>query len=129
MNRLQRIREQMRDWEIDQVNRYLRGEHVHYKRGRYERQHVAACLTQAIEDECGVRAKGIEVGHIYLDAYKREVRRKNKYWDRVVAGESTNTQRGVDREREDAKARALEKKGERCTRLISSVPPYNRTVF
>lgn len=110
MSRLERMREEMKDWEIDQVNRYLKGEHVHYKRGRYERQHVAACLTGAIERECGIRSKGISVGTIYLNAYKREVKRIKKYWDRVVAGESTNTCRGFDREREDAELRAAMKK-------------------
>jgi hypothetical protein len=110
MNRLERMREEMRDWEIDQVNRYLRGEHVHYKRGRYERQHVAACLTGAIESECGIHAKGISVGTIYLSAYKREVRRRKRYWDRVVADESIDTRRGHEREREDAELRAAMKK-------------------
>jgi hypothetical protein len=104
------MREEMKDWEIDQVNRYLRGEHVHYKRGRYERQHVAACLTGAIESECGVHAKGISVGTIYLDAYKKEVRCIKKYWDRVVAGESTDTRRGHERERAEAELRAAMKK-------------------
>lgn len=113
MNRLQRIREHMKDWEIDQVNRYLKGEHVHYKRGRYERQHVACCLTSAIENECGIHAKGISVGTIYLGAYKKEVKRRKRYWDRVLAGETTDSQRGFDRERKDAKARALEKETER----------------
>ena len=110
MNSLQRIREEMRDWEIDQVNKYLKGEHVHYKRGRYERQHVAACLTGAIERECGIRAKGISVGTIYLSAYKREVKRIKRYWDRVVAGESTDTRRGHERERAEAELRAAMKK-------------------
>lgn len=58
-NRFQRMRDEMKDWEMDQVNRYLKGEHIHYKRGRYERQHVAACLTNAIETACGIHAKGI----------------------------------------------------------------------
>lgn len=106
MNRLGRMREEMKDWEIDQVNRYLKGDHVHYKRGRYERQHVAACLTSAIESECGIHTKGISVGTIYLGAYKKEVRRIKKYWDRVVAGESTNTQRGFEKERIEAERRA-----------------------
>lgn len=80
MNRLERMREEMKDWEIDQVNRYLKGERVHYKRGRYERQHVAACLTSAIESECGIHSKGISVGTIYLGAYKKEVKRIKRYW-------------------------------------------------
>jgi len=106
MNRFERMREQMQDWEIDQVNRYLKGEHVHYKRGRHERWHVAACLTGAIERECGIHAKGIEVGSIHLGAYKKEVKRIKRYWDRVVAGESTDTQRGFDKERMEAELRA-----------------------
>ena len=105
MNRFERMREEMKDWEIDQVNRYLKGEHVHYKRGRYERQHVACCLTSAIERECSIHAKGISVGTIYLGAYKKEVRRIKRYWDRVVAGESSNSQRGFDRERKEAEER------------------------
>lgn len=106
MNRLERMREEMQNWEIDQVNRYLQGEHVHYKRGRYERRHVAACLTGAIERECGIHAKGISVGTIHLGAYKKEVKRIKKYWDRVIAGESTNTQRGFEKERIEAERRA-----------------------
>jgi len=110
MNRLELIREKMKDWEIDQVNKYLKGEHVHYKRGRYERQHVAACLTSAIETECGIHSKGISVGTIYLDAYKKEVKRRKRYWDRVQAGETTDTQRGFDKERKEAEYRAKAKK-------------------
>lgn len=109
MNRLERIREKMLDWEIDQVNRYLKGEHVHYKRGRYERWHVAACLVCAIERECGIHAKGIQVGSIHLSRYKKEVKRIKKYWDRVVAGKSTNSQRGFDKERKEAQRRRKQK--------------------
>jgi hypothetical protein len=104
------MREQMQDWEIDQVNRYLKGDHVHYKRGRYERQHVAACLTNAIRTACGIHAKGISVGTIYLGAYKKEVKRIQRYWDGVVAGESTDTQRGFDKERMEAEERAVDLK-------------------
>lgn len=111
MSRFQLMREQMQDWEMDQVNRYLKGEHVHHKRGRYERWHVAACLTGAIERECGIHARGIEVGHISFGDYKREVRRRKRYWDRVVAGQTGNTQRGFDKERQEAETRALEKEG------------------
>lgn len=97
--------EQMQDWEIDQVNRYLKGEHVHYKRGRYEREHVTACMRGVIERACGIHAKGIEVGAFYIGRYKREVRRKKRYWDRVIAGLTTNTQRGFERERREAQER------------------------
>lgn len=109
MNRLERIREQMLDWEIDQVNRYLKGEHVHSKRGRHERWHVAACLVGAIERACGIHTKGISVGTIHLGAYKKEVKRRKKYWDRVIAGESTDSRRGFDKERAEAQRRRNQK--------------------
>ena len=75
------------------------------KRGRYERQHVAACLEGAIERECGIHARGIEIGHIHFKAYKKEVRRRKKYWDRVARGESTHSQRGFARQRREAMER------------------------
>ena len=99
MNRMQLIHEQMKDYEIGQVNRYLKGEHVHNKRGRYERDHVTSCLIHAIEDECGIHTKGIEVGAIHINRYKREKKRVSKYWAEVRAGKRTDTRRGFDKER------------------------------
>ena len=99
MSRLETILEQMKDYEIDQVNRYLKGEHVDYRRGRFERDHVTWCLIAAIERECGIHAKGIEVGSIHLTRYKREIKRRKKYWERVRKGETTDTRRGFDKER------------------------------
>ena len=99
MNRIQLIHEQMKDYEIEQVNRYLRGDHVHSKRGRYEREHVTSCLIHAIEDEYGIHTKGIEVGWIRLGQYKRETKRREKYWERVRKGETTDTRRSFDKER------------------------------
>ena len=99
MSRIHLIHEQMKDYEIEQVNKYLKGEHVHSKRGRYEREHVTSCLINAIEDECGIHAKGIEVGSIHINRYKREKKRVAKYWAEVRLGKRTDTRRGFDKER------------------------------
>lgn len=99
MSVLRKAMDEMLDYEIDQVNRYIDGEHVHYKRGRYERWHVAACLRGAIERTCGIHPKGIEVGSFHFARYKREVKRREKYWAEVRAGKRTDSRRGFDRER------------------------------
>jgi hypothetical protein len=99
MSHIEKMMEEMVDYEIDMVNRYINGEHVHPKRGRFERDDVTACMTMAIERACGIHQKGIEVGSFHFARYKREKKRVERYWADVRAGKRTDTRRGFDTER------------------------------
>ena len=92
--------EDMIDREIEHVNKYIAGEHVMLSRGtRRERENVTAIMMMLIEKACGIHTDGIEVGIIYPAMYKREKRRREKYWKRVNAGEITDTRRGYEKYR------------------------------
>ena len=79
---------------IEEVQDYFQG-----KRPKGGEMEVRACMIMAIEKACGIRAKGIEVGHISFRTYNREIRRRKKYWNRVKKGETTDTRRGYEKER------------------------------
>jgi hypothetical protein len=79
---------------INTVNDYIKG-----KKNRNGESHVRCLMMIIIERECGIHRKGIEVGSISFTRYKKEVKRREKYWAKVRAGEITDTRRGFDRER------------------------------
>ena len=88
-------RSQIQDSLVQEVNDYI----VDGKRNSRGEPNVRFAMIMAIEDECGIHPKGIEVGHIEYGRYKKEIRSRKKYWNRVKKGETTNTQRGYDKER------------------------------
>ena len=97
---MQGLIENMIDREIEQVNKYIAGEHVMLSRGtRRERENITAIMMMLIEKGCGIHTDGIDVGTINIAGYKREKRRREKYWKKVNAGEITDTRRGFDKYR------------------------------
>ena len=100
MSRLQLFHEQMKDWQIEQVNRYLKGEHIKSSRGtRREREDVTYYMIDVIESECGIHSDGIPVGEIYPSRYKREKKRRERFWKKVNAGKIIDSRRGYDKYR------------------------------
>ena len=88
-------RSQLNDYWIQEVNDYI----VEGKRNSRGEPNVRFAMIMAIEDECGIHPKGIESGHIEFGRYKKEIRSRKKYWDRVKKGETTNSCRGYEKER------------------------------
>lgn len=92
------IMDSMYDSMAEEVNAYIKGEKCRSNRGG-ERYHIRILMMMVIENACGIHSNGIAVGRIDFAQYKKEVRRRKRYWDRVRAGETIDTRRGFDRER------------------------------
>lgn len=88
-------REQKQDYLIQEVNDYI----VDGKRHSRGEPNVRFAMIMAIEDVCGIHPKAIEAGHIDFGRYKKEIRSRKKYWNRVKKGETTNSCRGYEKER------------------------------
>ena len=83
MSNIQRMLEELNDSTISNVNRYIKGEHVHYRRGRYEREHVTAMMMILIEHNLPIKRTGSEVAIFYFGMYKREMQRRKRKSDYV----------------------------------------------
>ena len=93
MNRFEII-EAMEDYMINEVNEYIQGK----KNWRGE-QHVRAGMRMVIEGACEIYSKGIEIGSIHFSRYKKEIKRRKKYWGRVRCGETIDSRKGFEKER------------------------------
>ena len=74
-------------------------DYIHGKKNWRGENHVRTLMIMTIERTCGIHQKGVAVGHIDYTQYKKEMKRRKKYWDRVRSGETTDTRRGFDKER------------------------------
>ena len=89
------LKESLDDYLILMVNKYIQGEWIHKSRTvRRECEDVSYSMIHLINDACGIHSDGIELGEIYPARYKREKKRRKRYWKRVNDGKSTDTRRG-----------------------------------
>ena len=99
---LKLARNQMLDYTIEYVNRFVKGERVFKSRStRREREDVSYSMIQLINDACGIHSDGISFGEIYPARYKREKKRRERYWKKVNDGKITDSRRGYDKYRKE----------------------------
>ena len=89
------IFEDYSDLLIKEVNDYI----VKGKKNKRGEENARAAMILAIEKACRIHPKGIEVGQIDYERYKKEVRRRKKWWDRVRSGDATDSRNGFKWER------------------------------
>ena len=91
---------QMVDYEIEIINRFINGERVFKSRStRREREDVSFSVIHLINDVCGIHSDGIPVGELYPSRYKREKKRRERYWKKVNNGKIIDSRRGYDKYR------------------------------
>ena len=104
MSLLKELRESMRDHQIALVNKYIQGERVYKSRTtRREREDVSYSMIHLINDDCGIHSDGITAGEFFPSRYKREKKRRERYWRKVNTGKITDSRRGFDKYRENEK--------------------------
>ena len=83
------------DYLTKEVNDYI----VEGKRHSRGEPNVRFAMMWAIEKTCCIHPKAIEIGQIDCGRYKKEIRHKKKWWDRVRRGDATDSRKGFDMER------------------------------
>ena len=83
------------DYLIKEVNDYI----VKGKKHKRGEEHVRSAMIWAIERTCHIHPKAIEAGQIDYKRYKKEVRHRKKWWDRVRKGDATDSRKGFEFER------------------------------
>jgi len=95
-----RMKEKMTDYEINIINSYLKGTRCFKSQTtRIERYGVTSMMIHLINEACGIHSDGIAVGTLDIGGYKREIKRREKYWKHVHNGETVDTRRGYDKYR------------------------------
>ena len=98
--RIDIIRTELVDYQIGIINRFINGERVFKSHTtRREREDVSYSMIHLINDVCGIHSDGIPVGEIYPSRYKREKKRREKYWKKANAGKIIDSRRGYDKYR------------------------------
>ena len=90
--------EEMHQLMIEEVNEYIKGK----KNWRGE-NHVRTLIKIAIEGEehpvtgYSIRNQiiGIQAGYISFNDYKKELKRKKKFWEKVRAGNIIDHRKGI----------------------------------
>ena len=100
MSRLKELQRTLLDYQIDLVNNYLQGERVLKSHStRREREDVSFSMIHLINDACGIHSDGLSLGTLNPAGYKRDKKRRERYWRKVNTGKITDTRRGFDKYR------------------------------